>query len=217
MPTNRPTNIRTTRRPGLRLATALLVLLATAPGCRSASDSKEEKQTVNTTADSLTVVISTSKGVVEIELDEKTAPTTVANFLAYVDEGFYDDTIFHRVIPAFMIQGGGFDTGYKQKDTRAAIKNEADNGLTNLSGTIAMARTSVVDSATAQFFINVKDNSFLDHKAPTPSGYGYAVFGRVVAGLDIVRSIENAPTTNRGGAFTDAPVDQVVIESIKRK
>ncbi len=217
MPTNRPTNIRTTRRPGLRLATALLVLLATAPGCRGASDSKEEKQAVNTAADSLTVVISTSKGVVEIELDEKTAPTTVANFLAYVDEGFYDDTIFHRVIPAFMIQGGGFDTDYKQKDTRAAIKNEADNGLTNLSGTIAMARTSVVDSATAQFFINVKDNPFLDHKGPTPSGYGYAVFGRVVAGLDIVRSIENAPTTNRGAAFTNAPVDQVVIESIKRK
>ena len=217
MPTNRPTNIRTTRRPGLRLATALLVLLATAPGCSGASDSKEEKQTVNAATDSLTVVMSTSKGIVEIELDEKAAPTTVANFLAYVDEGFYDDTIFHRVIPAFMIQGGGFDTGYKQKDTREAIKNEADNGLTNLSGTIAMARTSVVDSATAQFFINVKDNSFLDHKAPTPSGYGYAVFGRVVAGLDIVRSIENAPTTNRGAAFTDAPVDQVVIESIKRK
>lgn len=217
MPTNRPTNIRTTRRPGLRLATALLVLLATAPGCSGASDSKEEKQTVNAATDSLTVVMSTSKGIVEIELDEKAAPTTVANFLAYVDEGFYDDTIFHRVIPAFMIQGGGFDTGYKQKDTRAAIKNEADNGLTNLSGTIAMARTSVVDSATAQFFINVKDNPFLDHKGPTPSGYGYAVFGRVVAGLDIVRSIENAPTTNRGGAFTNAPVDQVVIESIKRK
>ena len=172
---------------------------------------------MNAATDSLTVVMSTSKGIVEIELDEKAAPTTVANFLAYVDEGFYDDTIFHRVIPAFMIQGGGFDTDYKQKDTREAIKNEADNGLTNLSGTIAMARTSVVDSATAQFFINVKDNSFLDHKAPTPSGYGYAVFGRVVAGLDIVRSIENAPTTNRGAAFTDAPVDQVVIESIKRK
>jgi cyclophilin family peptidyl-prolyl cis-trans isomerase len=217
MPTNRPTNIRTTRRPGLRLATALLVLLATAPGCRGASDSKEEKQAVNTAADSLTVVISTSKGVVEIELDEKTAPTTVANFLAYVDEGFYDDTIFHRVIPAFMIQGGGFDTGYKQKDTRAAIKNEADNGLTNLSGTIAMARTNAVNSATAQFFINAKDNPFLDHKDTSTSGYGYAVFGRVVAGLDIVRSIENAPTTNRGGAFTNAPVDQVVIESIKRK
>lgn len=217
MPTNRSTNIRAARRPGPRLATALLVLLAAAPGCSGASGSKEEKQTVNAATESLTVLMSTNKGVVEIELDEKAAPTTVANFLAYVDEGFYDDTIFHRVIPAFMIQGGGFDTGYKQKDTRAAIKNEADNGLTNISGTIAMARTSAVDSATAQFFINVKDNHFLDHKNPTPSGYGYAVFGRVVAGLDIVRSIESAPTTNRGGAFTNAPVDQVVIESIKRK
>ncbi len=198
------------------LGALLLAAYASTAGCSGAS-SDEKEQPVTTAAKNPVVVISTSKGSVELELDESAAPATVANFLRYVDEGFYNGTIFHRVIPAFMLQGGGFDSDYNRKDTHAPIKNEADNGLRNLNGTIAMARTSVVDSATSQFFINVKDNGFLDHTAPTPSGYGYAVFGRVTSGLDVVRAIEAAPTANRGAAFANAPVDAVVIESVTRK
>src|SRR3972149_3391924 len=132
------------------------------------------------------VVMKTSMGTIKIELDEAKAPVTVKNFLAYVDEGFYDGTIFHRVIDGFMVQGGGFTADMTQKPTKPAIKNEAGNGLKNLRGTIVMARTSVVDSATAQFFINVVDNAFLDHRDETPGGFGYAVFGRVVEGMDVV-------------------------------
>jgi len=159
------------------------------------------------------VLMSTSMGDVKIELDAEKAPITVQNFLAYVNDKFYDGTVFHRVIPNFMIQGGGFDAAMQQKPTKAAIKNEAGNGLKNTTGTLAMARTNVVDSATAQFFINVKDNAFLDHKNETPAGFGYAVFGKVVTGMDVVRKIEQVQTATKGG-HENVPVEPVVIKSI---
>jgi cyclophilin family peptidyl-prolyl cis-trans isomerase len=159
------------------------------------------------------VLMSTSLGDVKIELDAEKAPVSVQNFLAYVNDKFYDGTVFHRVIPNFMIQGGGFDAAMQQKPTKAPIKNEAGNGLKNLTGTLAMARTNVVDSATAQFFINVKDNAFLDHKNETPAGFGYAVFGKVVDGMDVVRKIEQVQTANKGG-HENVPVEPVVIKSM---
>ena len=160
------------------------------------------------------VVMKTSLGDVKIELDKAKAPVTVDNFLVYVNDKFYDGTIFHRVIPAFMIQGGGFDKDMNQKKTKAPIKNEAGNGLKNVTGTIAMARTSDPNSATAQFFINTKDNAFLDHKNDTPQGYGYAVFGTVVGGMDVVKKIEQVQTTTRP-PYENVPVTPVVIESIR--
>ncbi len=160
------------------------------------------------------VLMTTSLGNVRIELNAEKAPVTTQNFLDYVNEGFYDGLIFHRVIPGFMIQGGGFDGQMKQKGTKAPIKNEAANGLKNEVGTIAMARTNVVDSATAQFFINVKDNEFLNHRSPSPDAFGYAVFGRVVEGMDVVQQIEKVKTGNRG-FHQDVPVEAVVIQSIK--
>src|SRR5579864_4701490 len=135
------------------------------------------------------VVMETSEGTIRIELEDDKAPVTVANFLGYVDEGFYDNTIFHRVIPTFMIQGGGFEPGMNQKGTKEAIKNESSNGLSNKRGALAMARTSAPNSATAQFFINVKDNLFLD-KAQAQDGVGYCVFGQVIEGLDVVEKIK---------------------------
>jgi cyclophilin family peptidyl-prolyl cis-trans isomerase len=159
------------------------------------------------------VLMSTSMGDIKIELYKDKAPVTVENFLGYVKDKFYDGTIFHRVIAGFMIQGGGFAPDMSQKTTKAAIKNEAGNGLKNEVGTIAMARTNVVDSATAQFFINVKDNAFLDHRNQTPQGFGYAVFGKVIEGLDVVRKIENVKTGNSKG-FSDVPVEAVVIKSV---
>lgn len=161
----------------------------------------------------VTVRMQTSKGTIVLELDAEKAPETVANFIEYAKGGFYDGTIFHRVIPGFMIQGGGFVTGMEQKSTRSPIKNEADNGLKNDLGTIAMARTSDPNSATAQFFINAKDNDFLNYKSPTPQGWGYAVFGKVVEGLEVVQDIEHVPTTMRAG-HQDVPVDEVVIEKV---
>lgn len=161
------------------------------------------------------VVVKTNHGEIKIELNEEKAPITVKNFLSYVDDKFYDGTIFHRVIDGFMIQGGGFDGEMKQKTTKDPIKNEATNGLTNENGTIAMARTGVVDSATAQFFINVKDNDFLNHRSTNPQDFGYAVFGRVVAGMDVVNKIKKVATTNKG-MHQNVPVDAVVIESIRR-
>jgi cyclophilin family peptidyl-prolyl cis-trans isomerase len=161
------------------------------------------------------VTLTTSLGVIELELDAEKAPVSVENFLAYVDAGHFDGTIFHRVIPGFMIQGGGFTGDMAQKPTRAAIKNEATNGLVNARGTIAMARTNVVDSATAQFFINLKDNDFLNHSGPGPR-YGYAVFGRVTKGMDVVDQIAAVPTGSKGG-HQDVPKTNVVIESAKRK
>ena len=150
-------------------------------------------------------------GVITLELDEAKAPKSVANFLAYVKAGHYDNTVFHRVIKNFMIQGGGFEPGMKQKPTQAPVTNEADNGLKNNQYTVAMARTSDPHSATAQFFINTVDNDFLNFKAPTAQGWGYAVFGKVVAGQDVVDAIKAVPTT-RKGYHDDVPRDDVVIE-----
>lgn len=161
------------------------------------------------------VVIKTNHGDIEVELYPDKAPKTVENFLAYANAKHYDGTIFHRVIRGFMIQGGGFDTDRKQKKTNAPIKNEADNGLKNERGTVAMARTSVPDSATAQFFVNTVDNEFLNFKAPTVQGYGYAVFGRVVGGMDVVDKIESTATANQGGAFQNLPTEPVIIESVR--
>ena len=157
------------------------------------------------------VKLHTNHGVITLELDAEKAPATVANFLSYVGKGFYDNTIFHRVIDGFMIQGGGFEPGMQQKPTDAPITNEAANGLTNQRYTIAMARTSDPHSATAQFFINVKDNGFLNHSAPTLQGYGYCVFGKVVEGQDVVDRIKGVKTGNRAG-HQDVPVEDVIIE-----
>jgi peptidyl-prolyl cis-trans isomerase B (cyclophilin B) len=157
------------------------------------------------------VKLTTSLGAIVIQLNDEKAPVTTANFLKYVNEGFYNGTIFHRVIKDFMAQGGGFDTGFKQKATHDPIKNEADNGLANKRGSIAMARTSDPNSATAQFFINYRDNGFLNHTSPTPSGWGYAVFGEVVEGMDVVDAMANQPTGNRGG-HQDVPKTDIVIE-----
>ncbi len=163
-----------------------------------------------------TVIMETSLGSITLELDSAKAPLTVANFLAYADAGFYDDTIFHRVIRDFMIQGGGYAADLKQKPTRPAIKNEAANGLKNLRGTLAMARTRMVDSASSQFFINLKDNAFLDHRAPTPEAFGYAVFGKVVKGMDVVDRIATVQTRAVNQLFQDMPVETVVIKSVRR-
>jgi len=158
-----------------------------------------------------TVRLHTNHGAIDIELDTERAPKTVENFLAYVQAGHYDNTLFHRVINGFMIQGGGFTPGMGQKPTRAPIPNEAGNGLRNSKHTVAMARTSDPHSATAQFFINVADNDFLNHSSPTPQGWGYAVFGKVVDGLDVVEKIKSVKTGSKG-FHQDVPVDDVVIE-----
>ncbi len=160
------------------------------------------------------VLMETSQGNLTIELDQEKAPATVTNFLSYVDEGFYNNTVFHRVISNFMIQGGGFEPGMKQKRTKAAIKNESSNGLSNKRGTIAMARTSVPDSATAQFFINVVDNNFLD-KAQAQDGVGYCVFGKVVEGMDVVDKIKAVPTSTASG-HQNVPTQDVLIKSVTR-
>ncbi len=161
------------------------------------------------------VALETDKGKIVLELYPDKAPKTVQNFLDYVDAGHYNSTIFHRVIPNFMIQGGGMTASMKEKPTKAPIKNEADNGLKNQRGAVAMARTQVPDSATAQFFINTVDNDFLDFKNKTVQGWGYAVFGKVVEGLDIVDAIAKVKTTNRGG-HQDVPADTVMILKAER-
>jgi peptidyl-prolyl cis-trans isomerase B (cyclophilin B) len=160
------------------------------------------------------VIMKTTFGEIRLELDAEKAPKTVANFLEYARKGFYDGTIFHRVIENFMIQGGGFDADMRQKATGAPIENEADNGLRNDFGTIAMARTMDPHSATAQFFINVKDNDFLNHSGKNPQGWGYAVFGRVTGGSEVLDKIRAVPTTSRGG-HQDVPADPVIIESVE--
>ncbi|MES2012475.1 MAG: peptidylprolyl isomerase [Pseudomonadota bacterium] len=161
------------------------------------------------------VKLLTNFGEITLELDAEKAPITTANFLQYVDNGFYDGTIFHRVISNFMIQGGGFDTSMNQKETAAEIKNEADNGLANDKYTIAMARTSAPHSASSQFFINATNNDFLNHTAPTGSGWGYCVFGKVTEGMDVVDKIRQVATTNRKG-HQDVPVENVIIEKATR-
>jgi peptidyl-prolyl cis-trans isomerase B (cyclophilin B) len=160
------------------------------------------------------VLMETSMGSIKIELFKEKAPITVRNFLSYVKEGFYDGLIFHRVISTFMVQGGGMDADMQSKKTKFAIKNEAANGLSNKRGTLAMARTSVVDSATAQFFINVADNAFLDHRGKTPDLFGYAVFGQVVDGMDVVDAIKAVKTGSKGG-HSDVPLEPVLITSVK--
>lgn len=163
-----------------------------------------------------TVVLDTSEGAIKIELNAEKAPKTVANFLQYVDDGHYDGTVFHRVISNFMIQGGGFDQDMREKDTRDPVENEADNGLRNERGAIAMARTSEPHSATAQFFINtVETNNFLDHTRKSGQGWGYCVFGKVVEGMDVVDKIRQVDTGRRG-MHQDVPLEPVVIQSAKR-
>ena len=161
------------------------------------------------------VVIKTSLGDIKVKLAADKAPLTVANFLSYAEAGHYNGTIFHRVIDGFMIQGGGFDANMRQKPTTAPIKNEAANGLANKRGTLAMARTMVVDSATSQFFINVKDNAFLDFQAPTPQGFGYCVFGEVVEGMDVVDRIKGVRTGMKAG-MSDVPLETVEILSVSK-
>jgi len=160
------------------------------------------------------VIMETSMGIVKIELFKDKAPISVRNFLSYVKEGYYDGLIFHRVIKGFMVQGGGMDADMQPKKTKFAIKNEATNGLKNTRGTLAMARTSVVDSATSQFFINVVDNGFLDHTGKTPDRFGYAVFAQVVDGMDVVDAIREVKTGNKAGS-QDVPVEPVFINSIR--
>lgn len=161
------------------------------------------------------VVLETAKGPIVIELFPQKAPATVKNFLAYVDTGFYDGTVFHRVIPKFMIQGGGLTADMHKKPTEKPVSNEADNNLKNTRGTVAMARTGEPHSATSQFFINIADNEFLDHRGKTPQGWGYAVFGRVAEGMAVVDAISGVKTSN-SGMFQDVPVEPVVIEKVQR-
>ncbi len=202
-----------------RLDVAALLALMVVAGC-AADDSKtgapgpSPAGAARAAGASPTVTMKTSLGEIEIELYADKAPITVKNFLDYVQAKYYDGTIFHRVIPAFMIQGGGFSPDMQQKSTNAPIKNEAGNGLKNVPGTLAMARTGVVDSATAQFFINTKENTFLDHRDESPSGFGYAVFGKVSKGLDVVKKIEGVATANKG-PHQNVPVTPVVIESVR--
>ncbi len=162
------------------------------------------------------VEMKTSMGTIKLELNDEKAPVSVANFLKYVDQKFYDGTIFHRVIGDFMIQGGGFEQSLQRKTTMGQIKNEATNGLLNTKGTIAMARTNVVDSATSQFFINLKDNGFLNHSGQNPRTYGYAVFGKVVEGLEVVETIGKVKTIAKNPMFQNFPEPLVVIESVRR-
>lgn len=174
------------------------------------------KQTpITKESDTMNVIIETNHGTIEVELFNKEAPKTVENFLKYVDQGFYNSTIFHRVIRGFMIQGGGFTSTMKEKETMAPIVNEATNRLPNSVGTLAMARTSVIDSASSQFFINLVNNDFLNHKNTSMQGFGYCVFGKVTKGMDIVTKIETV-RTSRAGHHDDVPQEPVEIISIKR-
>ena len=184
---------------------ALFVLLAFTAFAASAAEPA---------AGNPTVQFETSKGAFTIELFASEAPLSTANFLEYVRSGFYDGTIFHRIVPGFVIQGGGFTADMVQKDTRAPIKNEADNGLPNLRGTLSMARRQEPDSASSQFFVNLTDNAFLNHQAPTTSGWGYAVFGRVIAGMDVIDAIAQSPTGVAGG-MPDVPLTPVTVQSAR--
>jgi len=190
------------RRVSLAILATLCLPLAAAADCQTALNG----------AAPVKVRLKTSAGPITLELDKEKAPVSTANFAKYVDSGQYNGTIFHRVIDGFMIQGGGFDKDMKEKPTGAPIKNEAGNGLKNDNLTVAMARTNVVNSATAQFFINVKDNDFLNHRDETDRGFGYAVFGKVVEGKEVVQKIAKV-ATNTVGQYQNVPVDPVVIES----
>jgi cyclophilin family peptidyl-prolyl cis-trans isomerase len=183
----------------LRKLLALLALSALAAEAALAADPRVE--------------LKTNRGAIVIELNQAKAPKTVANFLQYVKDGHYNGTVFHRVIDGFMVQGGGFDKDMKQKSTRGTVENEAANGLKNDYGTIAMARTPDPHSASAQFFINVKNNDFLNYREPTPQGYGYTVFGKVVSGMDVVDKIAKVPTAN-AGPHQNVPREPVIVESV---
>ena len=198
--------IQLTNRLGTLAITLVAAVAAIGVGCTNAAEKPSNPQNP-------IVMISTSQGDMKVELYKDKAPKTVENFLAYTNEKFYDGTIFHRVIPRFMLQGGGFTPDMKQKPTKAAIKNEAGNGLKNDFGTVAMARTSDVNSATDQFFINTKDNDFLNHKDDSMQGFGYCVFGKVIEGIKVVQKIEGVPTTSKG-MNEDVPVEAVVIKSV---
>lgn len=192
---------------------SLLTLLGTFTADISAADQPNQEYrivTVKSDAKNPHVTLTTNKGVIEIELFKDKAPISTENFLTYLREHAYDHTIFHRVINGFMIQGGGFTKGLAQKNTHDPIKNEADNGLKNSRGTLAMARTNVVDSATNQFFINLVDNEFLNHRSQKPNEYGYAVFGKVTKGMDIVDAIAKVTTTTKG-PYGDVPVEDIEI------
>ena len=195
------------RHFGLTLRVAVAALFASALVCDAAPPAAKAANPV--------VVMETSHGTVTIELWADKAPKTVENFLRYTDEKFFDGTIFHRVIPNFMIQGGGFTKDMQKKETHAPIKNEARADVPNARGTLAMARTNVVDSATAQFFINHKDNAFLNHRNKTPRGYGYAVFGKVVKGMDVLDKIAATPTGN-AGPYQNVPKTPIIIKSVRR-
>jgi len=189
------------------------LLLATVVGLLPLTGYSQDNQSNAKGAGMVKVTMETNKGVITLELDGDKAPVTVENFVTYARAGHYDGTVFHRVIPGFMIQGGGFDGSMNQKATNPPIKIEADNGLKNTKGTVAMARTSDPNSATSQFFINVADNGFLDHQSPTPQGWGYAVFGKVTGGMDVVESIEKVKTGNSGG-HQNVPLEDVIIEKV---
>jgi cyclophilin family peptidyl-prolyl cis-trans isomerase len=190
--------------------TLILGCLLLSPAAAEAQDRKPTPK-----AKEPVVELTTSMGTIQIKLLPDKAPKTVENFLQYVASGQYDGTVFHRVIESFMIQGGGYDEKYREKTTKTPIENEADNGLSNTRGTVAMARTSDPNSARAQFFINVKDNPGLNHKAKTPSGWGYCVFGRVVSGMDVVDKIKKVPTGAKGSFDSDAPLKEVVIKKAR--
>ena len=200
------------RAVAITAASALFVVALT--GCKKKETEMTQPDQPEAASTSTTVIMETTLGSITIELHPEKAPETVANFLKYVDAGYYNGTIFHRVIPGFMIQGGGFSANMKEKSTGLSIKNESANGLLNVTGSLAMARTSDPNSATAQFFINVGDNSFLD-RANAQDGWGYAVFGKVTAGLDVVKKIVAVKTGNVG-AHGDVPVEAIVIKSARR-
>lgn len=187
----------------MRKISLILTLILTSTLSFSMENKKADTQTK--------VKLTTSMGTIVVQVKGKSAPISSENFLTYVKEGFYDGTIFHRIIPSFMAQGGGFDGDLKQKEVHDSIKNEADNGLKNTRGTLAMARTPDPDSATAQFFINYKDNSFLDYTSSTAQGWGYAVFAEVIEGMDVVDKMEKVATGNKGG-HQDVPKENIVIE-----
>lgn len=200
-----------------KLMTLLFVLLLGACGQQSETQTTEQNgPTALKDTSNPTVLMQTSKGDIVIELYPDKAPKTVENFLKYVDDGFYDGTVFHRVIDGFMIQGGGFTPDMTKKETRAPIMNEADNGLRNIIGTISMARTMDPHSATAQFFINVANNTSLDFREKTPRAWGYAVFGRVIKGMDVVTAIKGVKTTTRG-VYRDVPAENIIIQKVSRQ
>lgn len=194
---------------GWMLATGMLTGCAWIESLRSRGGTADAKET------NPVVIMETSEGTLKIELWPDKAPKTVANFLNYVDKGFYDGTVFHRVIDGFMIQGGGFAEGMSPKSTDAPVKNEASADVRNEIGTLAMARPGDIHGATSQFFINVANNPFLNHRDNTPAGFGYAVFGKVIEGMDVVNRIKSVPT-GRSGNFDDVPVAPVIVKSVRR-